>query len=376
MRRLFWSLVAASVLACPASAEKPLVADSLAKIKAVGKEGQGNDAAAAAWKTLVKSGGSALLPTLDAFAGANPTAANWLRSAVDAIVQAEAKAGNKLPAEELKKFVETKTNDPSARRIAYELFAKIEKDAAATMIVVMIDDPSLELRRDAIDSNLKTAKDDAKKLATLFAAARDKDQVEKIASALKKTEADITSHFGFVERWHVVGPFDSAKGAGFDKAYPPEAGVDLTATYEGKGGAKVKWKAAEAKFITKAKEKEYAMVDLNAELSKHKDSASYAYAVIDVAKETPVELRAGSITSIKIFVNGQSVFARDEYHHGHVMDQHVGKATLKAGKNELLMKICQNNQTEQWAQDWAFQLRICDATGGAVPFKLLSPEAK
>jgi hypothetical protein len=374
MHRLIWSLVAASALAGPVAAEKPLVADSLAKIKAVGKEGQGNDAASVAWKTLVKSGGSALLPTLAAFDGANPTAANWLRSAVDAIVQAEAKAGNKLPAKELKEFVDTKSNDPSARRIAYELFAKIEKETAAKMIATMIDDPSLELRRDAIAVNVKEAKYDAKKLAPLFAAARDKDQVEEIAKALKKTEADITSHFGFVEGWHIVGPFDSTKGTGFDKAYPPEAGVDLKATYEGKGGAKVAWKAVVAKPDTKAKE--YAMVDLNAEITKHKDAASYAYAVVSVEKETPVELRAGSITSIKIFVNGKPAFARDEYHHGFVMDQHVGKATLKAGKNELLLKICQNNQTEQWAQDWAFQLRICDATGGAVPFKLLAPEAK
>jgi hypothetical protein len=374
MRRLIWSLAAVSVLAAPALAEKPLVADSLVKIKAVGKEGQGNETAAQAWKTLVKSGGSALLPTLAAFDGANPPAANWLRSAVDAIVQSETKAGNKLPAKELKEFIETKTNDPSARRIAYELFVKIEKETAAKMIVAMIDDPSLELRRDAIAVNVKEANHDTKKLAALFPAARDKDQVEEIAKALKMTEADITSHFGFVERWHVVGPFDSTKGTGFDKAYPPEAGVDLTATYEGKGGAKVAWKAVVAK--PNAKAKEYAMVDLNAELTKHKDAASYAYAVVSVEKETPVELRAGSITSIKIFVNGKPTFARDEYHHGHVMDQHVGKTTLKAGKNELLLKICQNNQTEQWAQDWSFQLRICDATGGAVPFKLLSPETK
>jgi hypothetical protein len=115
MRRLIWSLAAVSVLAAPALAEKPLVADSLVKIKAVGKEGQGNETAAQAWKTLVKSGGSALLPTLAAFDGANPPAANWLRSAVDAIVQSETKAGNKLPAKELKEFIETKTNDPSAR---------------------------------------------------------------------------------------------------------------------------------------------------------------------------------------------------------------------------------------------------------------------
>lgn len=373
MRRVLLAL-AVAVLAAGrgGGAEPPEVADALKAIKAVGREGQGNEAAAAAWKKLVTQGNAALVPTLTAFDGANPTAANWLRSAVDAIVQADEKAGKKPSADELKEFLTATTNDPAARRIAYELFAKQKKDEAAKLIVGMKDDPSLELRRDAIAACLADAKEDAKKLAELFPAARDKDQVEAIAKTLKKSEAEVTSHFGFVTGWHVVGPFDSTKGEGFAKVYPPEQGVDLKATYEGKGGAKVGWKAATAKV----KDKDYGMVDLNAELTKHKDAASYAYAVIAVEKETPAELRAGSITSVKFFLNGKQVFDRDEYHHGHAMDQHVCKVTLKAGKNEILLKVCQNNQTEQWAQNWAFQLRVCDATGGAIPFKLVSPEVK
>jgi hypothetical protein len=31
-----------------------------------------------------------------------------------------------------------------------------------------------------------------------------------------------------------------------------------------------------------------------------------------------------------------------------------------------LLKLCQNEQKEDWAQDWHFQLRICDASGAAV----------
>jgi hypothetical protein len=31
-----------------------------------------------------------------------------------------------------------------------------------------------------------------------------------------------------------------------------------------------------------------------------------------------------------------------------------------------LLKICQNEQTEEWAQNWAFQFRVCDAIGTAV----------
>jgi hypothetical protein len=48
------------------------------------------------------------------------------------------------------------------------------------------------------------------------------------------------------------------------------------------------------------------------------------------------------------------------------MDQHVGRGTLKAGRNEILVKVCQNEQTDSWAQQWSFQLRVTDALGGAV----------
>lgn len=372
MRRTILALAATAAVAGPAWAEKPLVADAIVKIKAVGREGQGNEDAAKGWAALVQAGGSALIPTLGAYDSANPTAANWLRSAVDAIAEKEEAAGRKLPLEALQTFLTTTTHDPAARRIAYELLAKADKAAAEKILLTLTADPSVELRRDAIAKNLALAKGDEKKTAELFAAARDKDQVEEIAKALKKTDADVTAHFGFVTRWHVVGPFDSPKGEGFGVAYPPEKGVDLTATYEGKGGAKVAWKAATAK----GKDKEYALVDLNAEVGKAKDAAAYAFAVVEVAKDTPVELRAGSITSIKLFVNGKAAFERDEYHHGMKQDQHVGKATLKAGRNELLVKVCQNNQTEPWAQNWVFQLRLCDATGGAIAFNEVSPEGK
>ncbi len=34
--------------------------------------------------------------------------------------------------------------------------------------------------------------------------------------------------------------------------------------------------------------------------------------------------------------------------------------------NVLLLKVCQNEQEQSWAQDYKFQLRVCDATGSAV----------
>ena len=69
-----------------------------------------------------------------------------------------------------------------------------------------------------------------------------------------------------------------------------------------------------------------------------------------------------------MFHNGKEVFSCEECHHGAEMDQYIIPVTLKAGRNELLLKVCQNEQTESWAQNWSFQARLCDSAGAAVPF--------
>ena len=351
----------------------PDVTAALASIKAVGKEGAGNEAAAAGWKAIAAAGPDAIVPTLKAFAGANPVAANWLRSAVDALVQAEAKAGRKLPAAELIAFAKDGTQDPAARRIAFELATEKNDALKQELLALMVDDPSLELRRDAIIAGLagtKSLAGDAKAKAVrrFFLAARDVDQVEDIAKQLEDLgdKTDLTAHFGFVARWHVAGPFENKDGKGFDMAYAPEAGVDLKATYDGKAGAKFGWKPLAAA-------EKYGTIDLNKQVAKHKEAITYGYAVVESPKEAAVHLRAGSQNAVKIFLNGKPVFFREAYHQGTTMDQHTAPVTLKAGRNEILVKLCQNNQTEPWAQVWGFQLRICDPLGGPVAFALVSP---
>ena len=51
------------------------------------------------------------------------------------------------------------------------------------------------------------------------------------------------------------------------------------------------------------------------------------------------------------------------YHASEAIDQYVGEAEFREGVNRVLVKCCQNEQTEPWAVDWKFQLRICDALG-------------
>jgi hypothetical protein len=374
-RRLF-ALAVLTLIAAPALAGEKEIAAALGTIKAVGKEGEGNDAAAAAWKSLTKEGQPALLPTLTAFQGANATAGNWLRSAVDAIVEAEAKADRKLSADALRKFFLDVQQSPDARRIAFEFFEKLQPDAAKELIARLIDDPSLDLRRDAIARSIENVGNDKQSLEPLFTAARDRDQIEDLAKRLGKPKSDIVKHFNIITRWHVVGPFDGPNASGFATKYEPENGVDLKAAYDGKGGKKVSWKTAATKDIDSNFLKEIQLIDLTEEIGRIKDAVAYGYAVVEVDKDAAVDIRAATQNGVKIFVNGKSIFEREAYHQGTSLDQHSGQCKLKAGKNEILVKVCQNDQKEPWAQAWAFHARICDDTGGAVPFKLVSPAAE
>jgi hypothetical protein len=317
------------------------------------------------------------VPTLTAFKDASPISANWLRSTVDAIAAAEAKAGRTLPNDTLKGFVEDAKQSPDARRIAFELLNTQSPDIAKDVLKGLINDPSLDLRRDAIALRMKgVTKEQTKTLAMLWLAARDRDQVEALAKLLDYTGAEVTEHFNYVTRWHIVGPFDGPDASGFAKSYEPENKVDLKATYDGKGGAKIGWKVVGSKELEEQGEKDYSLVDLVKEVGKHKDAVAFAFATVAVEKDVAVDFRAATQNAVKMYLNGKEVFAREAYHQGTMMDQHQAKVTLKAGKNDILLKICQNDQKEPWAQRWVFQMRVCDFTGGRVPMTVVSPEGK
>src|SRR5438552_1365531 len=77
----------------------------ITRIKAVGSQGAGNAESARAWKQLVQQGPAALVPILRGFDDANPYAANWLRSAFEAIAEREVNDKRPLPTKELEAFV-------------------------------------------------------------------------------------------------------------------------------------------------------------------------------------------------------------------------------------------------------------------------------
>ena len=140
--------------------------------------------------------------------------------------------------------------------------------------------------------------------------------------------------------------------------FAPERKVDLSAELDGKTG-QVRWQD----FQT---QDDYGLVDLNKPCGTLKEVTGYAYAEFYSAQARPVELRLGCKNGWKVWLNGKYLFGRDEYHRGAEIDQYRLAGDLKKGKNTILVKLCQNEQTEKWTVEWEFQLRVTDALGTPI----------
>ena len=341
------------------------VDDAVKTLAAVGREGAGNAEASAAWREVVKAGPAALLPVLQASGKGSAVADNWLRLAGDATVDAALRAKQPLPLTEVESFLKDTSHPAPARQLAFDLIKQADAARADALEPSLIADPVQELRRGAVQRVIDAAKTktgEEQKAAYLqaLAAVRDEDQTNFVAGELKRlgVPVDLPKHFGFLMKWNVVGPFDNTERKGFDAVFPPEKEIKLDATYPGKSG-EVKWQPFESKD-------DYGKLDFNKPLGMLKESTAYAVTTIDSPTEREAELRLGCKNAWKVWLNGEFIFGRDEYHRGQQMDQYKLKCHLKKGQNVVLVKACQNEQKEQWTVEWEFQLRLCDSTGTAL----------
>ena len=108
------------------------------------------------------------------------------------------------------------------------------------------------------------------------------------------------------------------------------------------------------------------MVDFNQPYDPIKEVTGFAYTEFQSETARSAELRLGCKNAWKIWLNGEFIFGRDEYHRGARIDQYKLPVQLKAGKNTVLVKACQNEQEQDWTVEWQFQLRVCDSTGTAI----------
>ena len=366
MNSLFQAVSVLTILA--AFSVSLLAADSaklIETIQAVNKKGAGHAEAVKAVQQLQAMGASTAIPILKAMDNANPLASNWLQGAFESVAD-QALRANELSAKDLEGFVLDRTHNGRARKLAFDWLTKVDKTAEERMIPNMLDDPSSPLRREAVAQVIQTAEkaksDDEKEFLYRKAlnGAVDRDQVDKIASSLKKLgqTVDLVEQFGFLTAWHVIGPFDNTDMKAFNVAYPPEKEIDLKATYDGKAG-KVEWK----QYLSDAKDGEFDLAELT---EPHKGAIDYAITEFNSPSGQEVEFRLATANAWKLWVNGELVFAREEYHRGMRFDQYIVRGSIKEGKNTFLLKVCQNEQDQDWAQRWAFQFRIVDESGRAV----------
>jgi hypothetical protein len=341
------------------------VESSLQTLASVEREGRGNEAASAAWKKVVAAGPTVLPALLATTGSGNAVADNWLRLAGDAIVANALRNGKSVPLGEIESFIRDTKHAAPGRQLAFDLLKQADPAKAHVVEPWLVNDPVQELRRGAVQRLIDAAKeakgDDAKRIwLQALGAVRDEDQTKTIAAELKKLgiPVDLPRHFGFLTKWHVIGPFDNTDRKGFDTTFPVESDVSLNKSHQGKE-KEIKWTPFESAD-------EYGKIDLNKPLGMQKEATAYAVTNLESATERDVELRLGCKNAWKVWLNGELLFGRDEYHRGQQMDQYKLKGRLRKGPNTILVKCCQNEQKEEWTVEWEFQLRICDSAGTAI----------
>ena len=362
--------IACSWTAGPARAQEPDLAPLLAALRAVGPEGASNESAAAAWKKLSAAPATSLPTLLGALDGANPLAQNWLRAAAGTIADRALAAGQPLPLDALDALLRDTKHVPAARALAWDLIRTADAARADALVMSFLEDPAAELRRPGVTRLL----DEAKQLAgagqkeqaagvaeRAFRAARDDDQITQAVDQLKELgrSPDVPAQLGLLLDWKLVAPFSNAKRGGFDTVYPPEEKLDLAASYPLPDGTMAAWQPFRSTDP-------FGHIDFNKPYGLIKEVVGYAATTFESPEARDAELRIGTGNAWKVWLNGTFLFGRDEYHRGSRLDQYSLPIRLEKGTNTLLVKLCQNEQTETWTVDWRFQLRLCDSTGTAL----------
>ena len=357
-----WLLFGLIISVSMSSAEAQSVSDLVKTIKQVDHKAAGNAEAAKAYDVLIQGDRETLPAILLAFEGANPLAENYLRSAFEVVAE---KGAGDVPQAALVKILSEKSHNQNARSLTFEWLKANDEATAEKFLESALLDPSPDIRRLAVAKQIELAKategDDATAIwKTALSGALDEDQVKEIASALKKAgeDVDLVKHFGLLTEWKIIGPFDNKDMKAFDVVYPPEKEIDFSATYEGMKG--------EAKWQTITTDDSFGTVDIGKSIFNHKGSVMYMYTEFNAAEAGEVWFRLATSNAWKLWVNGELVFAREEYHRGMRWDQYRVQAALKKGKNVLQFKILQNEMTQDWAQDYSVQFRVCNKEGVAI----------
>jgi hypothetical protein len=181
-----------------------------------------------------------------------PHATNWLRTALDAIVEGEKAAGRKLPGDKLEAFAKDTKHAATARHAAYELLVAQDPDAKARLLPGFLTTSrrtsaarpsatgSRSSRRTRRPTSAKTWRSCSPTPATRI---RWRLLAKKVADAGGKVS--VSEHFGFVTRAALSARSTAPAARGSRRRTRRRARPDASGTFPGKGGDEVKWTHAE-----------------------------------------------------------------------------------------------------------------------------------
>jgi hypothetical protein len=149
--------------------------------------------------------------------------------------------------------------------------------------------------------------------------------------------------------WWYIGPFPNSNGQGFATAYPPEKDLNRTHKHGGKNGEEAIWR--EGKF-NDGEINNLALFRPD----NNVNAVVYLHREIECAKAMELPISLGSDDNLTVWLNGQKVLA-ENVDRACAPDQNHVVLRLKAGKNDLLLKVGQGSG------EWAFYFR----TAGAIP---------
>ncbi|MEM7205090.1 MAG: DUF3857 domain-containing protein [Planctomycetota bacterium] len=158
-----------------------------------------------------------------------------------------------------------------------------------------------------------------------------------------------TSELRFLDDWWLIGPFDNERGAGFARALPPEAGVDLAGSYDGKKRP-VAWRRLPGASAPAGR------IDLDALVRPNDQVLCYCATTLQADRDRVVLMRLGSDEAYKVLLNGVEIAGRD-VRRRYAPDQDAVPLALREGTNLLLLKICDQEGA------FAFSARLTELDG-------------
>src|SRR5262249_21148383 len=138
------------------------------------------------------------------------------------------------------------------------------------------------------------------------------------------------------------GPFDNPDNQGLETVYPPEKEIDLKKTHPGKDGTLVGWK--------EFPDFKVAQVNNLKRFADNDHCCVYLYHEIEVKEAVTLPVSLGSDDGLAVWLNGTNLVSNNAVR-SVAPDQDHATLKLKAGKNQLLVKV------SNVAGEWAFFIR-------------------